>query len=696
MSQTNGQQGHYHPLTIAGVIVALGIIYGDIGTSPLYVFKAIIDDDTITQELVYGGMSCVFWTLTLITTFKYVYLALNADNRGEGGIFSLYAQVRRHKAQWLIFPAIIGSASLIADGFITPPISISSAVEGLNFIPAIKSMHIQIVPIVLGILVLLFVVQQFGSHLIGRAFGPVMFLWFTMMAVIGIIYILPNPGIIAALSPHYAVNLLFKHPGGFWLLGAVFLCTTGAEALYSDMGHCGKQNIRVSWAFVKTSLILNYLGQSAWLMQHVGQTLKEVGGGTVLPPFYGMMSEGFRPFGVAIATMATIIASQALITGTFTLANEAMKLKLWPNMKVNYPSFMKGQIYVPAMNWILMFGCIAVMLIFRESSNMEAAYGMAITVNLLMTTLLLTWHLYAKHKKDKSWLKNPYTIVAILVAFVIIEFAFFLSNAVKFMHGGWFTFMIAVVLFGIMYVLYHARILREKYTNYIDFDAVVKDTLSDLSRDYTVPKEATNLVYLSVSKTPDKIDKNIIYSITRKRPKRADTYWFLNIDIADDPQTKQFTVDELVPKKVFFVRLTFGFKVPHKVNLMFRHVVNELIKEGRVDLMSHYPALKKHEVKQDFKFILLNSRVSVDDEISPFNQFIIRAYRIIKRYSLSPEEQFGLESTNVEVENVPIEIAEKPSIHLSGKMNLAKNVPVTNAPIHITGKIDDDEEGIVM
>ncbi len=696
-THTSEKHGHNHVMSAAGVLIALGIIYGDIGTSVLYVFKAIIGTDVISKQLVYGGMSCVFWTLTLVTTFKYVYLALNADNRGEGGIFALYALVRRHKTKWVIFPAIIGAASLIADGFITPPISIASAVEGLEFIPALEHIGIKnyILPLIYSILVALFVIQQFGTNVIGRAFGPIMFFWFTTMAVMGLVYIVPNPGIFAALSPHYAIDLLVHYPKGFVLLGAVFLCTTGAEALYSDLGHCGKQNIRVSWVFVKIALIINYLGQCAYLMGHEGQTLAEVGNGTALPPFYGMMSVEFRPFGVVIATLAAIIASQALITGTFTLANEAMKLKLFPNMKVHYPAQLKGQIYIAAMNWILLAGCILVVAVFKESSAMEAAYGLAITINLLMTTSLLTWHLYLKHKKDHSFFKNPKTIAIILLIFLVIESAFFLSGLAKFFHGGWFTCMIALFLFGIMYVMYQARLLREKYTDYVAINDEIKDTLNDLSRDYTVPREATNLVYLCMSGDPTKIDQNIIYSITKKRPKRADTYWFLHVDISDDPSLKQYTVDEIIPKKCYFIRLSFGFKVPHKVNLMFRHVVDELIEKGKVDALSHYPGLKKHNIKQDFKFILLNSRVSVDEELSPFNQFVIRAYRLIKRFSLSPEEHFNLESTNIEVERVPINIGKRATMELEGKFHFITPVVVeSNGKLHITGRIDDDEDGI--
>ncbi len=650
---TNGNSNghsHLHKLSVGGSMIALGIIFGDIGTSPLYVFKAIIGTSVVEKDLIYGGMSLVFWTLTLITSFKYVYLSLNADNKGEGGIFSLYALVRRYKLGWVAFPAIIGSASLLADGFITPPISISSAVEGLELIPQLKSnIHELILPIVLTILVLLFVVQQFGTVVIGKFFGPIMLVWFSMMSVLGLSEIFSHPEVIVALNPYYGINLLINHPGGFWLLGGVFLCTTGAEALYSDLGHCGKGNIRASWVLVKIALIINYLGQSAWLVSRQGQTID-------VSPFYGMMPAWFLPYGVVIATLATIIASQALITGSFTLANEAMKLKFWPTLKVSFPTQLKGQIYIPMMNWILMSGCIAVVLIFRESSNMEAAYGLAITINMLMTTSLLTRYLVIKRK-------STWYVTLILAIFLLIEGCFFLASFVKVFHGGWFTILIASAFFCVMYVLYKARGIRERYTEFVpldDYDEIIRD----ISNDTTIPKEATNLVYLCTSNDKRMIDQNVIYSITRKRPKRADVYWFLHVEISDDPFEKKYAVDTIIPGKCFFVHLTFGFKVEHRVNLMFRKVVEEMIKNNEVGAISNYPSLQKYNIPADFKFILLNSRVSVDEEVSTFNQFIIRAYRVIKNVSLSPIEDFGLDTTNVEIERVPIDFGRRRKINL--------------------------------
>lgn len=634
------ENGHskIQTLTAAGVLVSLGIIYGDIGTSPLYVFKAIIGKRDITEELVFGGLSLVIWTLTLVTTIKYVYLALNADNKGEGGIFALYALVRKYRAGWVIFPAIIGCATLISDGFITPAISVSSAVEGLRILNA----DIPTVPIVITIIIAIFIFQQFGTSVVGKTFGPIMLIWFTFIGTMGLLQLVKNPEVLKALNPMYAINLLIKYPGGFWILGAVFLCTTGAEALYSDLGHCGKKNIRVGWGFVKVALLLNYFGQAAWLMTQVDSRLGDI------IPFYAIIPEPLLIFGIIIATMAAIIASQALISGTFTLVNEAMKLKLWPATRLRYPSEVKGQIYIPSINWILMIGCIAVVLIFRESSSMEGAYGLAITFDMLMTTSLLVYY-FSLSKKS--------TIRALGMAllFFSIEGAFLVSNLSKFGHGGWFTFMIASAFFVMMFVLVRARKLRDRHTEFVDVKHYV-ELMQDVQNDQSIPKEATNLVYLAVADSKRYIDSNIIYSLFKKRPKRADVYWFLHVDTVDSPFTSKYSIDTIIPRKCFFVRMKLGFKTPHRINLLFNKIVHEMAECGEVDLVSPYPALHKHSMTADFKFIILNSWASSDSEISNFDRIIIQGYRLIKKFSLGTAELYGLEAANIETERAPISV----------------------------------------
>jgi len=651
MTDSGNYSKHITPLSAAGVLISLGIIYGDIGTSPIYTFRFIVGAHAITRDLIYGGLSCVFWTLLLITTFKYVYLALSADNKGEGGIFALYALVRRYKASWVIFPAIIGCATLISDGFITPAMSVTSAMEGLRILyPAITTDTI--ITIVIIILVLLFVFQQFGSGVVGRTFGPVMLVWFSFIGVMGFLHLMHKPEILQAVNPVYAFDLLVKYPGGFWILGAVFLCTTGAEAMYSDLGHCGKSNIRVGWGFVSVSLLLSYFGQGAWLLEHEGGYLE----GAI--PFFEILPQNkvMLIIGVALATLATIIASQALISGTFTLVNEAMKLKLWPASRVRYPSQIKGQIYIPSINWILLAGCILVVLIFRETPRMEGAYGLAITFDMLMTTSLLMYYFSVSRKS--TWRALILTIV-----FLSIEGAFLISNLNKFVHGGWFTFTIALLFFVMMYILVRARKLRDRHTEFVDLKHYV-GMIQDLQADQTIPKEATNVVFLAMADTKRYIDSNIIYSIFKKRPKRADVYWFVHVDTVDSPFTSKYIVDTIIPKKCFFVRIRLGFKTNHRVNLIFNKIIHEMADAGEIDLTSPYPSLHKYSMMADFKFIILHSWASSDSEISNFDRLIIQGYRALKKHSLSTEELYGIEAANLEVEKVPIQVGPMAKVKI--------------------------------
>jgi len=638
-----------HKLSAAGVLVAMGIIYGDIGTSPIYTLRFIVGEHVITEDLILGGLSCVFWTLTLITSIKYIYLALNADNKGEGGIFALYALVRRYKAQWVIFPAIIGCCTLIADGFITPAISVTSAIEGLRSLnPNISEQTI--ITIVIAILLGLFIFQQFGSSVVGKTFGPVMLIWFLFIGSIGMFHLAGNLSVLKALNPVYAYGLLVKYPGGFWILGAVFLCTTGAEALYSDLGHCGKSNIRAGWGFVKICLLMSYFGQGAWLLEHQGTTLD----GAI--PFFEIIPQGLLFFGVIIATMATIIASQALISGTFTLVNEAMKLKLWPATRVRYPSQMMGQIYIPAINWILMVGCIAVVLFFKESSAMEGAYGLAITFNMLMTTALLVYYFTTS---KKSRIRSS----VLALVFFTVEGAFLVSNLSKFSHGGWFSFAIAIIFFLMMFILLKARTLRDRHTEFVNLKHY-EQLIQDLQADTSVPKEATNLVYMAVANSKRYIDSNIIYSIFKKRPKRADVYWFVHVDTVDSPYTSKYSVDTIIPRKCFFIRIKLGFKSDHRVNLLLNKILHDMADAAEIDLISHYDSLQKHSMPSDFKFVILHSLASVDSEISNFDNLIIQGYRFIKKHSLSTEEMYGLELANVEVERVPIMVGPPAKVRI--------------------------------
>ena len=644
-------------VTFAGLLIALGIIYGDIGTSPLYVLNAITSGKVITEELIIGAISLIIWTLTLQTTIKYVILTLNADNRGEGGIFSLFALVRRRR-KWLVFPAMIGGAALLADGMITPPISITSAIEGLKQVPLLHDIsQWTVVFIVMGIITILFFVQQFGTAFIGRFFGPIMTVWFLMLATIGMVHISEDLSILKAFNPFYGIHLLAVYPNGFYILGGVFLCTTGAEALYSDLGHCGKWNIRYSWIFVKTCLILNYLGQGAWLLHnHKGDLLSSemIEGG--FNPFYGVMPEWFLYFGIAIATAATIIASQALISGSFTLVSEAMRLNLWPKLKINYPTEARGQLYVPAVNLLLYVGCMGIVLYFKKASNMEAAYGLAITVTMIATSILFANFLVIRRI-------NPILIYFYLWIYLSIEFSFLYANIDKFPHGGYVTLIVGGLLFFIMYDWYRARKIKNRYVEFVRMEHYISK-IQELSNDRSVPKYATHLVYLTSAENPKEIEHKIIYSILNKKPKRADIYWFVHVDTLDDPYTTEYSVKHIIPNDIIRVEFRLGFRVQPRIHLIFRKVVEELVRNKEVNVTSRYESLEKNNVVGDFMFIVMEKYLSQDNEL-PFMEMIIMKFHFwIKEISLSEERGFGLDPSNVEVEKFPLIVSPVTNIRL--------------------------------
>ncbi len=632
--------------TLAGVIVALGIIYGDIGTSPLYVMQAIIGGRPISKLLVYGGLSCVFWTLTLQTSIKYVILTLQADNKGEGGIFSLYALVRR-RAKWLVFPAIIGGAALIADGIITPPISVASAVEGLRFL----NPDIETVPIVITILTLLFLFQRLGTKIVGGSFGPFMLVWFLVLGFLGTSKILQYPGVLVALSPAYAIKFLTEYPGGFWLLGAVFLCTTGAEALYSDLGHCGRGNIRASWVFVKTCLVLNYFGQGAFLMLHEGQTIAGQS------PFYSIMPAWFLPFGITIATCAAIIASQALISGSFTLISEAMRLNLWPKVRIVHPTNLKGQLFVPSVNWLLYIGCLLIVFIFQESKNMGAAYGLSITFTMLMTTILFcTYLLFVKQR--------PFILVAITaLTYFTIEGSFLVANLLKFRHGGYVTIIIGIFLFIVMWVWFKARKIKNRYLEFVDVKDYL-DLLNDLSNDESVPKFATHLVYLTSADYPSQIESKVFYSIFNKRPKRADMYWFLHVDVVDEPYRMEYSVRVLKPDVVIRVDFRLGFRIAPRINLFFKKVVENMVANHEIDITSRYESLSKQHLIGDFQFVVIEKFLSYDNELPFGEKVIMDIYFFLKSISLKEGREFGLDSDVVTIEKFPLLLTPPKEIAL--------------------------------
>lgn len=653
---------HLKKVTAAGLLVTVGIIFGDIGTSPLYTLQLIIKDGgSAGQDVVMGGISCIFWTLTLQTTFKYVVMTLQADNHGEGGIFSLYALVNK-LGKRLFLPTIIGAGTLLADGIITPPISISSAVEGLGGVKgwenAIVPGNDLVVSIVLGILLALFIFQRFGTKIVGSSFGPIMLIWFLMLAVLGTRQILQYPRIITALNPHYGWNLLVHHPRGFWLLGAIFLCTTGAEALYSDLGHCGRKNIQVSWIFVKTALILNYLGQGAWLLLQNKVNIGEVN------PFFCIVPSFFLIPCILIATSATIIASQALISGSYTLISEAILLNFWPRVTVKYPTDVRGQIYIPSINWILCVGCVLVVLYFRTSENMAAAYGFSITIAMLMTTILMFYFL--RYRKHYPWA----VVISIGMIFLTVETSFFIANAAKLLKRLMFLVFEGGIIFT-MYVWYRARKINNRFLQFVNIREQIP-LLKDLSADHTVSKFSSNLIYLSKANNPTEIEQKIIYSIFSRQPKRADIYWFVHIERTDEPYTLEYSVDEMEDDKVIRVEFRLGFRVQARVNVLFRKVVEEMVANKELNITSRYPSLKKYHLASDFRFVILEKFLSFENEFSLTESFILRSYFFIKQLAQSEAKAFGLDTSETRIEMIPLIVNPVSNIQM-------KRVPPRNS-----------------
>jgi len=640
-------------VSFATLVIALGIIYGDIGTSPLYVLNAIIQGRVIKEELILGSLSCIIWTLTLQTTVKYVWLTLKADNKGEGGIFSLYALVRRQR-RWLVIPAMIGGAALLADGMITPPISVTSALEGLRQMPAFHFMdQSTIVYLVIGILVILFFLQQFGTESIGKLFGPIMFIWFSMLAVLGSSHLIEDWGIFKALSPHYAIELLTTYPKGFWILGAVFLCTTGAEALYSDLGHCGRNNIRFSWIYVKVCLILNYLGQGAFLLHQYKDRVFDT---TVGNPFYNIMPSWFLIPGIIIATAAAIIASQALISGSYTLISESMRLNLWPKLRINYPTEERGQSYIPAINLLLFIGCTGVTLYFRDSEHMGAAYGLAITLCMLATSILFANYMISRRT-------NSFFIYLYLIVYLTIELSFLFANLQKFHHGGFVTLIMGGGLFAVMYVWFRARKIKNRYVEFVRMEHYIPQ-IQELSNDRTVPKSATHLVYMTSANNPKEIEHKIIYSILNKKPKRADIYWFVHVDTLDDPYTAEYSVEHIIPNDIIRVEFRLGFRIEPKINLMFRKVVEDLVNNREVNITSRYESLERNNVVGDFQFIVMEKYLSQDNDLPFIERMVMKMYFYLKELSLSEERGFGLDPSNVTIEKFPLIISPVPNFNL--------------------------------
>ncbi|WP_144282498.1 KUP/HAK/KT family potassium transporter [Chryseobacterium echinoideorum] len=636
--------GHHFDLkklSFIGVIVSLGIVFGDIGTSPLYVMKAIVNarkEGALMpfDEYIEGALSCIIWTLTLQTTVKYVIIALRADNKGEGGILSLYSLVKRLKKKWLYIIAIIGASTLVADSVITPSLTVMSAIEGLK----IYNPNTPVVYITLVILLVIFLVQQFGTASIGKFFGPIMVTWFVVLGGFGAMHIFDHLEILKAFNPMYAYNLITHSPSAIVIMGAVFLCTTGAEALYSDLGHCGAKNIRVSWIFVKVMLILNYLGQGAWLLDNYQKVF------TGVNPFFGIMPEWAVLPGVVLATAAAIIASQAVITGSFTMFSEAMSISFWPNQHIEYPSGVKGQMYIPRINWGLMFLCFIVVIYFQKSEHMEAAYGLTITITMLMTTVLLTYWL-SRTRLNKIF------IFGFVAMYLTLELGFFYANVLKFFEGGWLTIVLGGFIAVCMYAWYNGRLLKAKFTNYVKIGKYVS-IIKDMKLDETIPKYCTNLAYLSRAKRHDEIESKIIYSIIKKQPKRADHYFILSIVNQEDPYTFKYSIDEILPGTIYKINFLLGFKVDRRINDYFNMVLKDMMAEGTIPSRSSHPSLRAHNIPPDLKYVIIDNTYINDILLTVKQKITLNIYNFVKYIGSDDFKSWGVTSHNVVVESAPL------------------------------------------
>lgn len=634
-------------------LVTIGIVYGDIGTSPMYVMKSMLEGNGginhINEEFIVGALSLVIWTITLLTTIKYVLIAMKADNHGEGGIFSLYSLVKE-QGKWLIVPAMLGGAALLADGVLTPAVTVTTAVEGLRSMPAMAAFlgsgQVKVVIITLVIITGLFSLQHTGTSKIGRAFGPVMLLWFLFLGVTGLFYVFSAPWILKAFNPVYAVKVLLSpyNQQGFMILGSVFLATTGAEALYSDMGHVGRENIYFSWPFVKLCLILNYLGQGAWILAN--QTNSEVLAQVDPNPFFLMLPEMMRPFAVILGAAAAVIASQALITGSYTLVSEAISLDLLPHLEVRYPSETKGQLYIEKVNTILWIGCSLVVLYFRSGAKMESAYGLAITITMLMTTLLISVYLMRLRKKR---------VLAgvVLTVFGVLEAVFFISSLGKFARGGYVTVILTLLLLLLMVVWYRGTRLERRFTTSLPFADYIS-RLEKLHNDTTVPLFANNLVYLDKGSDCGMIDRDILYSILDKGPKRAQAYWFVSVNILNEPDAVSYEVDTYDTDFIFRVKLNIGFKQSPSVNLYLRQIVNDLHQSGELP-----PQEKKYSIYGPssvgtFRFCIIHKSVTTKTELSSIEELIMNTKYAIRHVAGSRIQWFGLDTANIVTEIVPL------------------------------------------
>ena len=645
----NQVQFDINKFTFAGAIITIGIVFGDLGTSPLFAMRALISQgaEAYNYLLIFGGISCIFWTLTLSTSIKYIIIALRNDNNGEGGIFSLFA-LMKDKTSLVAVATMIGASALLANGILTPSITVTSSIEGLR----LYNSNIGVVPIVIVILTFLFFFQRYGTNIIGKLFGAVMIIWLLVISILGITQLIEYPAIIGAISPIYAYRFLTEYPGGFFLLSSVFLAITGVETIYADLGHCGRKNIQITWIFVKIALLLSYFGQGAWLMLNMEK-------GPSVNPFFGLMPEWFLVPGVILATAAAIIASQAIITGSFTLISEAISLNFWPKLKVLHPTFIRGQVYLPLINGFLWIACCVVVLSLKESVNMGAAYGLAINISELVTTILLSHYLLKKGV-------NHRLVLLLFSVFFLVEFSFLIANLHNFSSGGWLALFLASIYMLVMIGWYFGRKIKNRYITFADLDEYL-DAFRDIVKDKSIPRYATNLVYVIKANRMDQVESKVIYSIFKKQPKRADTYWLLHVDRVNEPNCFYYHVTQIIPGMLIRVDFHIGFKVEPKINLFFMEVIEDMVKNGEIELRSSYNTLRKYDVEADFKFVLIERIMSRDAKLSSWEDTILGINRMVRKLSLSEEKTLNLDPTNTITEQVPI-ILDQPEESRIGRI----------------------------
>lgn len=643
-----GQSKNLKHLSLAGVIIAFGIVFGDIGTSPLYTMNALLRNRIVDELLVIGGVSAIIWTLTIQTSFKYVFLTLNADNNGEGGIFSLYALIRRQK-KWLVYFAILGGAMLMADSLITPPITVTSAIEGIT-----ENKNISIIAALI-IISGIFFLQQFGTKSIGKLYGPLMIVWFMALFIFGFIHIKDDWRILNAFHPKYAIQFLIYYPNAFWLLSAIFLCTTGAEAMYSDLGHCGKKNIRLAWIFVKICLITNYMGQGAYVLNHFQ--------GTMLPNdvkiFFYLFPDSMKMYAVILATLAAVIACQALISGAFSLVSEGIKLNLFPKLKINYPTEERGQLFIPAVNVGLWLGCCLVVLYFKEAKAMEGAYGLAISMTIMVTSILLISYMLKK-RVHIVW------VISVFVINISVELSFFIANLSKFQNGGYFTLIVGLLIYLVMFIWYKARKIKNRFVEFVPIQNYTQ-LLSEISEDKSIQKYATHLVYLTSADSKKEIEYNVIFSIAYNKPKRADVYWILHVDVLDVPYKREYELTEIVEDKICRIDFRLGFRENQRVHSMFKKVLEDIQQTKEIDVLSRYPSLHEQGLMGDFDIIVMEKFLSFDNKLSFFETLIMKGYFLINKFAISPEKAFGLNFHNVKVEKTPLVVNPAPDYRLHRK-----------------------------